>query len=311
MNGIDPSRFDLNLLNTLTALIEESNVTRAAERLKLSQPTVSEALARLRAHFDDELLVRDGRALTPTPFALELITSLKPHLEGLLGAARSAAPFDPSTSSHVFKIGCTDAVAFAVMADLTQTLRREAPGCAMVVRTGDYRVLPGLLANGEIETALGFLRDAAPGTAKIKVVRHAPWVVLRDGSQPPLAGIDDFCERPHVLVTPLGDLSGFVDDGLKLQGRERQVRIGVSAFALLLSILPGSDLLATVPDFVAAKLAPLGGLAVDACPVAVPLVTNSLAWRAVVDRDPAERWFRAQVARAFAHALPDLSENRQ
>jgi LysR family transcriptional activator of mexEF-oprN operon len=124
-------------------------------------------------------------------------------------------------------------------------------------------------------------------------------VVLRGPDQPPVAGLDDFCNRPHALVTPLGDLSGFVDTELEKHGLRRRIALGLSSFALLFAVLPDSDLIATVPDFVADAIARIAGVAVDPCPVAVPHVTNRLAWRAVADRDPAERWFRAQVARAF------------
>lgn len=161
-----------------------------------------------------------------------------------------------------------------------------------------------MLASAEVSTALGYLRDNPPATAKVRVLRHAPWVVLRDGTMPTVGGLDAFCARPHALVTPLGDLAGFVDEGLAARGRARRVAVGVTSFALLLAVLPGSDLLATVPDFVAHRLAALGGLAVEPCPVAVPLVTNTLAWRAATDGDPAERWFRGAVADAFAAAQP-------
>ncbi|MEM7710624.1 MAG: LysR substrate-binding domain-containing protein, partial [Pseudomonadota bacterium] len=97
-----------------------------------------------------------------------------------------------------------------------------------------------------------------------------------------------------------GDLSGFVDDRLRDLGRARRVAVGLSSFALILGALPGTDMVTTVPDFVAGRLAQMGGLAVDPCPIAVPPVTNAMAWPASVDRDPAERWFRDRVVETFA-----------
>jgi LysR family transcriptional regulator, mexEF-oprN operon transcriptional activator len=293
---------DINLLRTLVALIEEKSTVHAARRLRLSQPSVSQALSRLRLMFSDELLVRTGRNLEPTSRAQELLQSIRPHLEGLDSAMRAAATFDPALDRHVFRFGCTDAVALSVLPRLTRALRQDAPGCSLVVRVGDYRVLPEMLASAEISTALAYLRVDPAASTKVKVLRHSPWVVVRDGATAPLSGLDDFCSRSHALVTPSGDMAGFVDDGLKLQGRERRVAIGVTSFALLLGVLPGSDLIATVPDFVAERLAAFGGLAIDPCPVAVPLVTNTLAWRAAADKDPAERWFRQQVVLAFGAA---------
>jgi LysR family transcriptional activator of mexEF-oprN operon len=294
------STLDLNLLRTFVALIEERSTVGAAKRLFLSQPTISGSLARLRETFGDELLVRNGRALEPTARALELLDAIRPHLDGLAEAITAAAPFDPTVDKRTFRLGCTDAVAFAILPRLTARLREAAPNCALVARTGDFRVLPAMLATAEISTALAYLRDDPPATTRVKVLRHSPWVVLRDADRPKLDGLDDFCARPHALVTPSGDLTGFVDDTLKGLCRTRRVAVGLSSFALLLAALPGSDLIATAPDFVAGQLAGLGRLAVDPCPVAVPLVTNTLAWRAVADRDPAEQWFRREVAAAFA-----------
>jgi LysR family transcriptional activator of mexEF-oprN operon len=293
---------DLNLLRVLVTVVEERSTVAAARRLFVSQPTVSGALARLRELVGDELLVRNGRALEPTARALELLDALKPHLEGIDGALKAATPFDPASDERLFRLGCTDAVAFALLPRLTAALRSAAPRCSLSVRVGDFRVLPGMLASGEISTALAFLRESPPATAKVKVLRHSPWVVLRDNGQPALEGLDDFCARPHALVTPSGDLSGFVDEALKDAYRSRRVALGVSSFSLLLAVLPGSDLIATVPDFLAPRLAALGGLNIEPCPVAIPLVTNTLAWRAAADRDPAERWLRSLVQDTFAAA---------
>ena len=295
----DLGALDLNLLHALVALVEERSTTAAAKRLGLAQSTVSGTLSRLRDAFGDELLVRQGRGLEPTPRALELVEACRPHLDGLVAAMGAVAPFDPSTDVRTFRLGCTDAVALHVLPALTDRMRRDAPACDLVVRVGDYRTLPALMASGEVTTALAYLRDDPSATAKVRVLRHAPWVVLRDAAQPPVEGLEDFRARPHALVTPAGDLAGFVDEELAAHDLERRVVLGVTSFALLLPALRGTDLISTVPDFVADALADLGGLTIDPCPVAVPPVTNTMAWRATADRDPAERWFRAALAEAF------------
>ncbi len=296
---------DFNLLRVLVALVEERSTVRAGRRLFLSQSAISGALARLRESLGDPLLVRSGRALEPTARALLLVEAIRPHLDGLAAAMTAATPFEPSLDARVFRLGCTDAVALAALPALSARLRADAPSCDLVVRVGDYRSLPAMLASAEVSTVLGYLRDDPPAASKVRVLCHAPWVLLRDPSvRTPVEGLDDFCARPHALVSPSGDLTGFVDDGLAAQGRSRRVAVGVASFALLLTVLPGSDLLATVPDFVAHRLAALGGLVVEPSPLAIPLVTNTLAWRTTADADPAERWFRACVAEAFAAAQP-------
>lgn len=297
--GSNLGHLDLDLLTTLVALVDERSTTGAARRLNLAQSTVSGALARLRLALGDPLLVREGRAMEPTARALELVEAARPHLEALAAAVADARPFDPARDARTFRFGCTDAVALTILPVLSARLRQAAPKCDLVVRLGDFLSLPGMLATGDVATVLAYLRDDPPANAKLRVLRHSPWVVLRDPAQPPIDGLDDFCIRSHALVSPSGDLAGFVDRGLEAQGRTRRVVASVGSFALLLALIPGSDLVSTVPDFVARRLAALGGLAIDPCPVEVPKVINSLAWRAAVDRDAAERWFRDEVMAAF------------
>lgn len=295
----DLGALDLNLLHALVVLVEERSTTAAAKRLGLAQSTVSGTLQKLRDAVGDRLLVRHGRGLEATPRALELAEACRPHLDGLVAAVGALAPFDPKTDARIFRLGCTDAVALTVLPKLTEILRREAPNCDLVIRIGDYRVLPGLLAAGEITTALAYLREYPSATAKMRAVRRSPWVVLRDRNEPEVGTLGDFVKRPHALVTPAGDLSGFVDEQLAAQEMSRRVVLGVTSFALLLPALRGTDLISTVPDFIGHALTDLGGLAVDPCPVAIPPITNSMSWRAAVDQDPAERWFRAQLHAAF------------
>ncbi|MEM8850411.1 MAG: LysR family transcriptional regulator [Pseudomonadota bacterium] len=288
---------DLNLISALVVLIEERSTTRAAARLGLAQSTVSGTLARLRDITGDELLVRQGRGLAPTPRAEALLAAARPHLEALIAAIGTVTPFDPMTDARTFRLGCTDAVALALLPGLTRALRDQAPNCDLVVRIGDYRSLPGMLSTGEIATALAYMRDDPPALARIKVVRRSSWMVLRDAETDPVPHIDAFCDRPHTLVTPSGDLSGFADDGLG--GRTRRIVAGLPGFALLPSVLRGSDVIATVPDFVARALTTDGMLTADPCPVEIAPVVNRMAWRQTGHADPAEAWFRNEVEAAF------------
>lgn len=303
-DGLDLHRLDLNLLLVFVALMEEESVTRASQRLFLSQSTTSGALSRLREFFRDELLVRSGRGLEPTARAIELLEAIRPHLAGLAQAVAGAVPFDPASDRRVFRLGCTDAFAFAALPELSAQLRVAAPTCDLVVRIGDYRTLPGLLAGNEVSLIGGYLRDDPAANAKVRLLREAPWVLLRDANSPPVNGdLDLFCARTHALVTPLGDLHGFaLDDLLAELGQERRIALGVTSFAMLLAVIPGTEVLASVPDFIAGPLARLGGLMIEDLPISVPAVPNALAWRAAVDRDEAERWFRQLVADAFLDA---------
>lgn len=294
---------DLNLLRLFVALVEERHVTRAGSRLFLSQPAASGGLKRLREQFQDPLLVREGHDLRVTARAQELYDAIAPRLEELAAAVSAASPFEPAADSRIFRLGCTEAVAFAVLPPLLSRLRDAAPNCALTLHIGDYRTLANQLMHGELSAALGYLGEELPANAHIRVLRHAQWVVLRDPSTPSVATLEAYCSRQHAMITPRGALGDFVDALLHQKGLARRVVLGVSSFALLSVTLPGSDLVATVPDFVGERLALRAGLAVEAPPIAPPSLPNSLAWGDAQDRDPAERWFRQQVTDAFIGAF--------
>lgn len=295
---------DLNLLRLFVALVEERHVTRAGERLFLSQPAASGGLKRLREIFQDPLLVREGQELRLTSRAQDLYAVIAPRLAALTAGIAAATPFEPSRDARSFRLGCSDAVGFAILPPLMARLRQEAPLCGLAIRIGDFRTLPGWLAHGEIDLALGYLGDELPANARIRVLRHSGWLILRDPATPSVAGIDAYCARPHVLVTPRGDMSGFVDAVLRQQGRSRRVVLSVSSFGLLSAALPGTDLVTTVPDFVGQRLAARAGLTTEVPPVAPDIIANSIAWSDSQDRDPAERWFRQLVIETFEGTFP-------
>ncbi len=290
---------DLNLLSALVVLVEERSTVRAAARLHLAQSTVSGILAKLREMFEDELLVRNGRVLEPTARALELVRSSKPHIDALSEAVGATLEFNPALDHRKFHLGCTDGVAYTLLPSLIRKMQEAAPNCELIVRIGDYRTLPDMLASGEITTALGYLRDNLSMTTRVKTLLNAHWVVMRDANQPPVADLDDFCNRPHAIVTPRGNLTGFVDEKLNEMGRSRRVAVGLSQFSLLLATLAGNNLIITVPDFIACSLIGFGQFAIDPCPVAVPPVANKLAWVSMAERDPSQAWFRGLVADNF------------
>lgn len=294
-------RLDLNLLPVFVALMRERSVTRAGQSLFLSQPATSAALARLRAAFRDELLIRNGKLLEPTPRAEALMAALVPSLQAISATLAGATPFDPATDERVFRIGWTDDVGMAAK-PLLARLWQTAPLCRLVIRAANYRTIPAMLESGEIGLALGFMGDDLPAVAKQRVLRRGSFRVLRSAHTPPV-DLDSYCARPHVLVTPRGDLTGFADAALERLGRHRRVVLGVPEYGLLGQLLRGTELLCTISDTLAdALLAPEagGGLAADPLPFAGPDSVMRMAWRTALDHDPAEEWLRAQVVAVLA-----------
>jgi LysR family transcriptional activator of mexEF-oprN operon len=289
-------QLDLNLLPVFAALMRERSVTRAGQALFLSQPATSAALARLRAFFRDELFIRNGNALEPTPRAESLMAELEPALQSVAGAIGGATPFDPATDARTFRIGMSEDVGLAII-PLLPRLRAAVPHCRVVIRAANYLTIPGLLDAGEIGTAIGYFEDL-PAAAKQRVLRRDGFRVLRDATSPGPVDLESYCARPHLLVTPRGDLTGFVDEVLKQMGRSRRVVLGVPEFGLMPRTLLGSDLLCVVSEaLVEALMATEYGamLAADPPPFPCPDSVIRMAWRTALDHDPGEVWLRAQL----------------
>ena len=296
-------RLDLNLLPVFAALMRERSVTRAGRALFLSQPATSAALARLRAALKDELLVRNGRALEPTARAAALMAELGPCLATLARTLGEATPFDPAADHRTFRVGCTGDVAVALLPAFTARLRERAPRCDLVLRQADYRTVPRMLDAGEIGAAVGYMEDDLPASSKQRVVRRGGFAVARDAATPGPVDLDAYCARPHALVTPQGDLRGFADEALAALGRSRRVVLGLPDYALVRRAVLGTDLLCTLPDFLAEALVGSGGFAADPLPFGRPEAPRAeirMAWPATVDHDPAEAWLRARIAEALA-----------
>lgn len=299
MNRNDLRRVDLNLLIVFETLMHERSVTRAAEKLFLGQPAISAALARLRSLFDDPLFVRTGRSMEPSARAVEIFALLSPALDSISTAVSRAADFDPATSTNVFRIGLSDEVEFALLPRLLKRLRAEAPGIVLVVRRANYLLMPGLLGSGEISVGVSYTQDL-PANAKRKVLRRSKSQLLRADSIPGRLSLDDFCARPHALVSFAGDLDGFMDTALAKLGRKRHVVLAVPQFNGLGPLLSGTDIVAIVPDFAAEVLIAAGGLRAEDMPMETQAFELHMAWRGAQDNDPGERWLRSRIQMFFS-----------
>jgi len=295
MNRNDLRRVDLNLLIVFETLMHERSVTRAAEKLFLGQPAISAALARLRTLFDDPLFVRTGRSMEPSARAQEIFALLAPALDSISTAISRAADFDPATSNAVFRIGLSDDVEFALLPALLRRIRAEAPGVVLVVRRANYLLMPSLLASGEISVGVSYT-DELPANAKRKTLRRSKPKLLRADSVPGPLSLDDYCARPHALVSFAGDLGGFVDEELAKLGRQRRVVLAVPQFNGLGTLLAGTDLVSMVPDYTAAALTAAGGLRAEDPPLPTQSFELSMAWCGAQDNDPAERWLRSRIS---------------
>ncbi|MFF7065705.1 LysR substrate-binding domain-containing protein [Pseudomonas sp. NPDC008258] len=294
MNRNELRKADINLMVVFEALMQERNLTRAAEKLFIAQPTVSAALARLRAMFNDPLLIRVGNRMEPSARAEEVIRHLTPALDAMSIALSLSHDFDPATSNMTFRIGLSDDVESGLLPPLLRALRVEAPNVVVVVQHVDYWRIPDLLAAGDVTVGISQTKGL-PVNAKRKVLRTMQGRVVRaDKSATPLT-LDEFCSRPHVQVSPTANTHGVVDDWLKEIGRERKVVLSVPQFSSLPAILAGTDLLACCPDYAAHGMERWGNLQAEMLPFEAAALELAMVWLSTTDSDPAERWLRSRL----------------
>lgn len=294
MNRSDLRRVDFNLLVVFETLMHERSVTRTAEKLFLGQPAISAALSRLRLLFGDPLFIRTGRTMEPTTRAIEIFSHLQPALDAISEALSTTSDFDPASSVTVFRIGLSDDVEFGLLPPLLRRLRAEAPNIVLVVRRANYLLMPELLNSGEISVGVSYTNEL-PANAKRKVLRHSKPRVLRADRMPGSLSLDDYCARPHALVSFAGDLSGFVDRQLAELGRTRHIVLAIPQFTGLSTLLADTDIIATVPDYVATALTIHGGLREDDLPFEGASFELSMVWSGTQDNDPGEHWLRSRI----------------
>lgn len=295
MNRYDLRHADINLLVIFETMMRERNVTRTGERLFLGQATVSSALNRLRTMFDDPLFIRTGRLMEPTARAEEIHVHLGPALESVALALSCAQTFDPRTSVETFHVGLCDEVEYALLPQLMQHLRAEAPNITLVVRRVDSWQLPQLLIAGDISLGVGQAQEL-PARAHCRSLRPVQPMLLCADSAGPMS-LDEFCRRPHVTVSALGKVTDHVDRALACHGRRRRVVLAVPQFSALPALLVDSDMLAVVPDYAAQAMARIHGLRAEYPPLQLSSPDLAMAWRGTSHADPRERWLRSCFAR--------------
>jgi len=301
MNRNELRRADINLLIVFETMMHERNVTRVGEKLFLGQPTVSAALGRLRQLFDDPLFIRTGRVMEPTSRAQEIFSNLTPALDGIAVALGQCQAFDPTTSEATFHIGLSDDVEYALLPRLLRRLRIEAPNITLVVRRADQWQLPQMLASGEISLGISHTLQL-PANARCKGLLSTRPMVLRADAQPGELNLDEFCQRPHAVVSSMGNVSEEADRALGLIRRRRKVVLAVPQFSALPMLLAGSDMIAIVPEYVAQAMAGSGGLRAEAVPVALPQQELSMVWRGATHNDSGERWLRSRCSALLGKA---------
>ena len=288
---------DLNLLKVLHALVEERNVTRAGERIGRSQPAMSNALNRLRAMFDDPLLVRGSGGLQLTPRAENLKGPVSAILDSIEECLIADLDFTPATAQGLYRIAAPDYISLPVMPKLTAHLATVAPNMDLHIITEDRDLALEALDKNRAVVALGnFI--STKNSIRLQHLFDEDFVCLFRKGHPIIK--QDFTTEtlmsyPHLLVSASGERTGIFDDILERGNPKRRIAVSVSHFLLAPYQLEKSDMVGVFTRRVSATLRQSFKLEERELPLDLPGFQASMAWHLRSDRDPAMTWLRAQI----------------
>ncbi|MDB5967105.1 MAG: nahR1 [Polaromonas sp.] len=291
------TNIDLRLLLLFDEVYKTGNLSRAAEKLSLTQPAVSIALGRLRRHFDDPLFVRTSQGMAPTPYADGLISLVRAGIGTLQATIGFRLEFVPETSTRLFRICMTDVGQIVLLPGLLNSLRRQAPGVRMEVTSINEHTSRALEA-GDTDLAVGFMPHIDDAFYQ-QVLFEEEFVCLarhghpRVGKQLSLARYES---ELHVVVTTSGTGHLVVDQSIADQGVRRQVGVRIPNFLGLATVIGATDYLCTLPRRAGEIMAVASRVRVLAPPFHIPTYRVRQHWHERQARDPGHMWLRNVVA---------------
>jgi DNA-binding transcriptional LysR family regulator len=286
-------RLDLNLLTALDALLEEGSVMGAAQRLRLSSPAMSRTLTRIRRATGDAILVRTGRTMTPTPYALAVRADVHRLIEEAHAVLSPQREVDPASLDRTFHLRWHDALTELAGPALLRAVRSEAPGVRLRF-LAESAVDTDELRRGQIDLETSAGEPLLPDVCHERVTEDHLVVVFR--ADHPLAKgpltVERYASAEHVTVSRRGRLHDRVDEVLQESGLRRRVVAASPTGAAALQFVRRTDLVVTVPALVSASAVDAYGLVSRTLPVAMATIPLYLAWHRRYDNDPAHTWLR-------------------
>ena len=290
---------DLNLLLALDVLLAERSVSEAAARVGVSQPAMSQTLARLRRMFDDPLLVRSGNRMEPTALADRLREPLHVLLGQLDTLVNDQGQFDPGTSQRTLRMAALDHFSALCLPRIMSDIETDAPGVRVEVSRLSYRSVEAELDQGTIDVAVGVFRRTSPSLRQTLLHREHFRCVMRT-EHPALADwtLVSYLASHHALLATAGREEGAVDALLARRGLFRTVRLRVPHFLAAGHLAESTDLIVTAPGRLAEDLARRHDLTAVDPPFDIPGYELTMQWHRRHDGDVAHEWLRGRIEAA-------------
>jgi DNA-binding transcriptional LysR family regulator len=287
---------DLRLLRCFAALMADRSVSRAAQRMNISQPAMSVALGRLRRVFGDPLMIRGHGEMVPTSRALALAETVDSVLEGMGKLTSVAAPFDARTATQQFTVTAPGYIAHVLLPRLMRQLEKSAPGVRVEVRAANRERATEWLESGEIDFRMGWIREP-PAGLRFKTLYHDRLVCLARKDHPLISRkltAELFCALPHVrtMVHRQSDSGQVIDQAVEALGQRLNIALLVQEVLIVPYIVASSKLIAAIPARLARSFAGQLALKVYPLPLDVPEQRIALYWHERTHRSAPHQWFR-------------------
>jgi DNA-binding transcriptional LysR family regulator len=293
-------QLDLNLFTVFEAIHSEGNITRAGQKLNLTQPAISHSLARLRKLLKDDLFIREGKKMVPTPFSRSIIGEVRNALH-LLELSVQERGFDPARSNRLFHVGWRNLFEPAMLPPLMRRIEESAPGISLACVRIDRRDIELDLVSGTVDLAIDIAMPVGDAVQQRQILAE-DYIVVSRAKHPAIGrglNLKTYLSQAHILVSSRRMGPAIIDVELKARGAKRTIGLRCQDYFTACRVVSQTNLLLTMPDrFARVANAQLNN-AVHPFPLKIPQFGVYLYWHATADADPENRWLREQMFNLF------------
>jgi len=293
---MDIRRLDLTLLLLLDGLLASGNLSATARRLEMSQPSASAALSRLRHFFSDELFIRTGRVLRPTPLAERFAKPVRSVIEKINDEILLQPEFQPHDSDHVYTLTMPDLGEMIFLPPIIQKMHAEAPGVTLKCVSVPHKDLLDTLERGAVDLAIGYFPDLLGPAIKSQLLFEDVFTCIVRSDHPKVGDgltLEQFMELDHLVVED----ESISQEKLSAEvGLKRRIRVHIPHFMSAPRLIAGSDMIAVVPLSLASWYAQVFGLRILEPPISLPKIQLKQFWHRRIHNDAAAKWLRGVVS---------------